>query len=439
MTARLIAVLTISVAVLWCLAALISGAVFSGELDETFDSALQETAQRLLPLAADDVDEHDDEERTLRDTAGAHDEYISYQVFDRRNRLLLRSHDAPAEPFTVDLSEGFHTAGGLRIYVEREGEYGIAIAVAEELEHRREAVWESTLALFMPLAALVPLSAVVIWLAVRGAMRPVNRLGDQIAARGRDNLSPIETGGLPSELEPIARAVVKLMGRLRTALDAERAFAANSAHELRTPIAAALAQTQRLISELRKDDSTSRARATQIETALKRLANLSEKLMQLSRADAGIAFGTPRQDLLPVLDLVVGECRQRRETDDRVVYVREADDLVAGMDADAFAIAVRNLIDNALAHGDADRPIEIVAGADGTVRVVNAGAIVPPEKLPELMKRFARGDTEAIGSGLGLSIVETIARQSGGSLALRSPASGRADGFEAVLRLPDVG
>ncbi len=76
------------------------------------------------------------------------------------------------------------------------------------------------------------------------------RLSGDIAGRGVSNLAPLDISDQPAELRPIAARSPALMERLRTALDAERAFAANSAHELRTPIAGALAQTQRMIAEL---------------------------------------------------------------------------------------------------------------------------------------------------------------------------------------------
>ena len=118
------------------------------------------------------------------------------------------------------------------------------------MHNRLEAVLGSVKALLWPLLALIPMNILAIWLGVRSAMAPVRRLSGDIAARGSENLAPIDVSDQPRELKPIADAVARLVERLRVALDAERAFSANSAHELRTPIAGALAQTQRLIAEL---------------------------------------------------------------------------------------------------------------------------------------------------------------------------------------------
>ena len=105
------------------------------------------------------------------------------------------------------------------------------------------------------------------------------------------------------------------------------------------------------------------------------------------------------------------------------------------MDMDAFAMAARNLIDNALAHGAAEGAIDVQVEADGVVRVINDGPVVPAETLARLKQRFARGDTRHAGSGLGLAIVETVITQAGGRCELFSPAPGREDGFEARLTM----
>src|SRR5690606_29157019 len=90
-------------------------------------------------------------------------------------------------------------------------------------------------------------------------------------------------------------------------LEVERSFTANAAHELRTPVAAALAQIQRLIAELDQEGARSRARG--VEAALKRLARLSEKLLQLARAQGGRLRAERPTDIVPILALVLGELR----------------------------------------------------------------------------------------------------------------------------------
>ena len=435
LTARLTLSLVFGTTLLWIAAASYATYTSYHELDEAFDGALQEAAQRLLPLAEREALGHEHEEsRPMRRFHGGRREYLSFQVRNAAGDILLRAHDAPSAPYDQVATPGFSTVGDYRLFTDTDETTGLTITVAETTKGRWEAVLGGARGMLLPLLGLIPLNVLAIWLAVRGAMRPVKRLSGDIASRGGHNLAPLDISDQPAELRPIAEAVAKLVERLRAALDAERAFAANSAHELRTPIAGALAQTQRLIAEL--GESKDRRRAREVETTLKRLSSLSEKLMQVSRADAGIGLADQPLDLTPVLDLVVSECAKRLDDPGRIRYVRpEGVTLVAAMDMDAFAMAARNLIDNALAHGAADGPVDVKVEADGIVRVINDGPVVAAETLAKLKHRFARGDTRHAGSGLGLAIVETVMTQAGGKCELFSPAPGRQDGFEARLTM----
>ncbi|MCX5497533.1 ATP-binding protein [Kaistia dalseonensis] len=434
-TARLILGLTLGTTVLWCAAASFSIYVSYHELNEAFDRALQETGRRLLPLAADDLEGREsDDSRAIHHFTAGRSEYLSYQLRDASGRVLLRTHDAPILPFDQTTALGLSTVGDHRLFTDRDEATGLTITIAETTKGRDEAVTSGIRALLWPLVALIPFNIAAIWLTVRSAMRPVRRLSGDIAKRGGRNLAELDISDQPRELRPIAEAVDHLLVRLRAALDAERAFAANSAHELRTPIAGALAQTQRMIAEL--DDPKDRRRARDVEATLKRLSKLAEKLMQLSRADAGVGQTETEVDLIPVLDIVVIDCAKLLDDPSRIHYQKPPGvRLLARMDMDAFAIAARNLIDNAAHHGEADGPVDIRVEPEGVVRVINNGPVVPPDVLAGLKRRFARGETGHTGSGLGLAIVETIMAQTGGRLDLLSPAEGRAGGFEARLVL----
>jgi len=210
----------------------------------------------------------------------------------------------------------------------------------------------------------------------------------------------------------------------------ERAFAANSAHELRTPIAGTLAQLQRLIAELEGHPEQDRAR--QVEQSLVRLRQLADRLLQLARADAGMARASGPAELLPALRVVVEDVRRRLPADRPLQLEERAPSLLAPIDIDAFGIVMRNLIDNALAHGAVERPIEITQ-EEHAVEVRNGGPVIPPPVLAGLTRRFERGTSRPGGVGLGLAIVETIMRQTGGELLLRSPAPGHSDGFSARI------
>jgi len=275
-------------------------------------------------------------------------------------------------------------------------------------------------------------------------LRPVNmartrfsrwrRLATATPSRPTRPSMMLATTGLPNELALIVRDVNRLIERLGAALEAERAFAANSAHEMRTPVAAALAQVQRLGAELA--GTPQHARIQQIEDALRRLAARVAKLLQLSRADSGIAVSSERADLLPILQLVIDEYARTPDNSGRIVFAGGAERLPARIDIDAFAIVFRNLLENALLHGDRRLPVRVSIAPDRSIHIANGSPVVPPDVLKRLTHRFFRGRTTAEGSGLGLAIAQRILEQAGAALELHSPAIGASDGFEAVIRFP---
>ncbi|MEP7456431.1 HAMP domain-containing sensor histidine kinase [Phyllobacterium sp. SB3] len=261
----------------------------------------------------------------------------------------------------------------------------------------------------------------------------MNDLREAIAGKDSGNLAVIELSTLPRELQPIVLSVNRLLERLRSTLKAEREFTANSAHELRTPLAGALAQTQMLKSELRSENS--RSRLTHIEASLQRLIRLVEKLMQLARAEARIGTSNETVDLGNVLELIIEDFHRASGANDRIQYTKAAAAaLRRPVSEDAFAIVLRNLIENALIHGDQKAPVRISFERGGTIRIANDGPVLAADELKSVRQRFARGKTMSPGSGLGLSIATELATQMDATLELISPATNMSTGVESILR-----
>ncbi|WP_108659634.1 ATP-binding protein [Acuticoccus kandeliae] len=428
--------LALGVACLWLVATLVAGIIVRHELDEAFDGALQETAQRLLPFAVVDIVEREEGlAEHLVSPPSSHDAFLTYLVRDADGSLLLRSHDADPADFPARPMTGFRTTPTHRIYGDAAVGGTIVLEVAEPLEHRREAMFEAAAALLFPLVILVPLSLLGVWLLVRSALRPLRDFTAAIGARGGADLSAVPIAPVPAEIAPVAAEVNRLLDRLRRAFEAERSFSANSAHELRTPIAAGLAQAQRLVAEA--PDGPLRERAERVAAAFKRLSQLAEKLMQLARAEGGGLVSEAPQDLAAILRHLVAEVSATADGAGRIALTLPDGGTMSRLDPDAFAIMVRNLIENGLRHGRPGAPVRIRL-EDGIVSVASEGPAVPPETLASLTQRFERGAAVSEGSGLGLAIAEAIAVGAGGTLDLASPATGRADGFEVRIRLPEA-
>ena len=422
--------LGLGVALLWAVAAAVTAHKLRHEMNEVFDSALEETAQRILPLAVLDIVGRDSDDADQRvATLRQHDEYFTYVVRDAEGKVLLRSHNADLAVFPPFTGMGFANTPTHRIYFDAALRGTVTIAVAEPLAHRRAVAKELLFGLALPLGLIVPLGLIGVWAVVRVSMAPLRTFRSGIEARGGGDLTPIAADGLPSEIRPIAQAVNRLLERLRRTLEAERSFTANSAHELRTPVAAALAQTQRLIAEA--PDDAIRDRARHIETALRRLSRLSEKLMQLARAEGGRLQVAEPTDVVAILRMVVGEMTGSADGTGRIDLTLPNAPVLSRIDPDAFAILTRNLIENALKHGSRQEPVRVALSAEGVLRVANAGSAVPPDLLARLSEPFERGRAQADGAGLGLAIAKAVASGTGGSIELVSPLEGRQDGFEA--------
>lgn len=431
---RLALALTGGVMALWLLATVAAGLLLRHEIDEVFDSALQEVVQRVLPLAYTEVLNRDaDAEPGPQQVAsvGVHREYITYVVRDATGRSLLQSHDADPAQFPPNPAHGFSDGPSSRLYTEVAVSGTLIVTAAERPGHRQKAVRDAIKVLAWPLILLLPLGIAGTWALVAVTLRPVAAFRHEIEARGDGYLAPVSVTALPSEIVPVAEAVNALMARVRRALDAERSFTANSAHELRTPVAAALAQIQRLRAEL--PEGPARARTVEIETALQRLARLSEKLLQLAKAEGAGLLGETPQDLVPALRLVLHDLKTEGMVE---LSLPAGGRFVSTLDVDAFAILARNLIENALRHGDPGRPVRVTVTDDGHFSVRNHGRALAQEQIADMTQRFARGTTTANGAGLGLSIVQAIMRGIGGRIVFVSPVSGQADGVEVQVQLP---
>lgn len=428
---RLLRTLAASLLLLWLCVVSAVALVVLHETDEIFDSGLQETAQRLLSLAMRDAGSLVARTGRAVPEIMEHDEYLVYQVFDAQRNLLLRSHRAPGTLMPVEPVRGLRHIGGQHLFVEGSQDGRFFIVVAEPEGHRSETAESVLLYLLVPLLALVPLAALAVSWSVRHAQRPIEALEREIAARGQGNFDALDDTAPPIELRGIAGSVNLLLRRLQAALEAERHFSANCAHELRTPLAAAMAQLQVVGRGVTDDEQ--RRRLASASAMLARLNAVTERILHLARLEAGIAFGAESVDLVMLAGMMLRDCGlpARRE----VVFEHPDAPVEVIGDPDAIGIAIQNLLANAERHSPPGTPVRVCVLPDAILYVENDADRVPEHLMAQLGQRFVRAARERSGSGLGLAIVATIARQSGGRLNLESPVDRSDRGFRATLAL----
>jgi signal transduction histidine kinase len=305
---------------------------------------------------------------------------------------------------------------------------GRVIQVAQPRQVRRElaarAAWRGVL----PMLLAAPVMLVLAGALVARALQPLRRVADEVRRRDEQSLAPLSSAGLPDEVAPLVNALNTLLARLQQALGTQRAFVADAAHELRSPLTALRLQLQ---LQGRARDEATRAEATQgLAASIDRASRLVEQLLALARNEPGAAA-----TVLEPLDL--GALVRESLADVQVLAAQRGStlELLPGSpvtvqgDRAALTLLVRNLADNALRYSPPGARVELrVLHEDGRalLQVDDAGPGIPAAERERVFDRFyRRASGDEAGSGLGLAIVRSIAERHGADIALAdSPLGG---------------
>ena len=351
--------------------------------------------------------------------------------------VMARSMTVGTFALPVPLLPGLSTTRGHRVIVLPSDQPGMgSVVVAEPMIERSEAITDVIIGVVVGLALLGLLFALASFWAVRRSVAMIAELSRNIAEKNEHNLSPIDRDNTFAEITPAIDTLDGLMSRLDRALHAERAFATNAAHELRTPVAICLAQAQRLRAKI--NDPVQTGNLVEIETGLKRLERLIERLLQLSRAQSGLGLNASVTDLNPVITLLMNELRNQCPDTDKLVLKFPTGRCLSRVDPDALGIILTNIFDNALKHACGTAPTIVDASRPGDVLVSNDCAPLSTTDFEAMKQRFIRRDTVSDGYGLGLSIVQDLCNQSGCQFEIYGPRPDNPRGFAAVVRLPKV-
>lgn len=276
--------------------------------------------------------------------------------------------------------------------------------------------------LLLPFVMLGPLAAAWLTRGIRARMRRAAQTAAAIGPRALDRRLPL--GTLPAEIEPLAAATNAALDRLEEAFAAQAAFAADVAHELRTPLA-----TIRLRADAIPEAAARAALLQQVDRAARVIA----QLLSLADLERPVQDDAATVDLAALAEEVVAERAPAVLASGRTIALQvDGAAMIAGRPA-AITLALENLIDNAVRHTPARARITVSAGPGARLCVGDDGAAIPPERLVKMRERFWKGEARSGGSGLGLSIVARIAAAHGGTLTLSPGEDGR--GLRACLAL----
>lgn len=297
---------------------------------------------------------------------------------------------------------------------------GERIAVAQETSFRDEIARDSAIRTVMPLLILVPILLLVAADLIRRMLGPITTLAAEIDRRGEQDLHPFDAEPVPAELRPFVVAINRLLGRVGQAMNAQKRFIADAAHELRSPMTALSLQAERLADAEMSDNA--HQRLSTLRKGIERGRALLDQLLSLARAQSAAAaprhevpvrqvFRNVLESLMPLADAKGIDIGVDSELDAKVLVD----------EADLFAI-VKNLVDNAIRYTPRGGKIDLTVQAAGQrviLQVSDSGPGIAPEERHRVFDPFHRipGNDE-IGSGLGLSIVRTIADRIGAEIVL---------------------
>jgi signal transduction histidine kinase len=301
------------------------------------------------------------------------------------------------------------------------------IQVAQPVQTRQRLAAGAALRSIAPLAVIAPAMALVVWWLSAQALVPLRRLTDGVRARDEQSLQPLPMDSLPVEVAPLVGALNGLLQRLGAALGTQRAFVADAAHELRSPLTALKLQME-LLRRARDDAARADAQAA-LQAGIERAARLVEQLLTLARAEPGAPIAKTVLDLSEVVRAAAADTAPLAAArGSSIELTAEAPVRIEG-DAVALGLLARNLADNAVRYSPPGARIVLRVVTDAgaaTLQVDDPGPGIPIDERERVFDRFYRRASGAEpGSGLGLAIVRSVAERHGASVSLAtSPLGG---------------
>jgi two-component system OmpR family sensor kinase len=354
---------------------------------------------------------------------------IVIQAWDRSGKLLYASQPEPPLPHYAE--PGFKTISvlGDRWRLYSEARHDRIIQIAQPASVRQELAAGLTARSLMPFLISIPVLALLIGVVVERSLQPLRRLAQAVRQRSPDALQPLATAGFPSEVQPMLDSLNDLLRRLDHALHRQRAFVADAAHELRSPLTALQLQLQ--LAE-RANTAEQRAAAfMKLHARLDRSTRLVQQLLTLARHEPQ-AIGQEMQevDLFKLAQHVVADANAIAESKgiDLGVELIGLPPVIQGQ-SDSLRVMLNNLVDNALRYTPPGERVDVLAlhiGGKPALQVNDSGPGIPEQDRLRVFDRFYRREGgSAPGSGLGLAIVKNVADQHGATIQLGDNARQR--------------
>ena len=384
------------------------------EMNKFLDAQLQEIAVNVGPgdrKGSDPLLDSEDEDQLV------------VRIWDRSGELVHRA--GPAVDIRWEPHPGLSdvTAAGQDWRVYRWSHERHDIQIAQAWSARREIAAHAATGAALPLLLAVPLVWAILGWSINRTMLGLRRLSADIGRRSVDAQEPLRPVGVPEEVAPLIVAIDQLVERHRAALEAQRRFVADAAHELRTPLAALQIQTENLLSaEL---PSQVRELADELGDGVRRASHLASQLLELARTEGASSRERHCIDLVALVTSVLSNVYPLAEA--RNVRLSMTADKPFKIEADSNAIhkLVGILLDNAIRYSETGGSVEVkitsVGDAGLAIQVLDTGPGIPEDSMPFIYDRFFRAAPPGVeGTGLGLAIAKSTADRHGLELTHRN-------------------
>jgi two-component system, OmpR family, sensor kinase len=369
---------------------------------------------------------------------------LLYQVWGGAERLcVLRSAGTPETPL-LESAAGFQEMNfrgyRWRALVFPDVASGLWLLLAERDDLRYKIADRVVIAVLTPIVLGLPVLALIIWGVVSRGLRPISRLATELESRGAGGLMAIELRGVPRELEELANSANDLLRRLEASFQREKRFAADAAHELRTPIAAIRVHLQNLVYEPDEPGHSVQS----LHEGVDRLSHLVEQTLVLNRvAPDQYMANFVLLDLYGLAQQVIADLYPQVEAKHQEIQLEGAATEIRG-DRFGIEMLVLNLVSNAIKYTPVSGKIEVGVYrlADRVhLYVMDSGPGIPESEYQRVFERFYRvgGDRHnsgVTGCGLGLSIVQRIVALHGAEIELGPSRFG--SGLKADVIFPRV-
>jgi signal transduction histidine kinase len=412
---------------------LVTYAVTLDEMDEVFDADLRNVAQALgAHQRASGPGEQAAAPRQARQPPADPAEILTV-TWTPEGQRIFSSDPTVALPFrTLERLERLRVGNDIWVVYTDVSANGVAQA-AQRLGARHLAAAESAAQILLPMLVLVLGVAALLVVALRRGLRPLDLAAQDVASRTAASLAPIAIDKVPAEIRPLVGSINGLMARLATVISQQQSFLADAAHALRTPVTALRLQLQLL---QRAPDAQARADAiAELGAGIERSQHLIEQLMDVARfGPEGARSRLVPVDLGALVRQVVGALSAKAAQRQLDLGAAADAGVVVDGDADALAVLLNNLVENALRYTPAGGVVDVVATrlqGRPVLQVIDDGPGIPEAERVHVFGRFQRGTAaqalarEPGGCGLGLAIVQGIAERHGAQVSLHDAPSGR--------------